>query len=117
MNGFRDIEKTSISLLLASIPLPLLPHITVFPVEPLLFLNSNIKSSIAEERILLIFFVPLIVEELILCFVFVTSIVQEQTNSFFLVPLIVEGQMHYFFFIPSMVEKQILWFVFVPSIV
>ncbi len=40
-----------------------------------LVVSSNVKSSIVEERILTIFFVPLIVEDQILWFVFVPSIV------------------------------------------
>ncbi len=37
--------------------------------------SSNVKASIVEERILSIFFVPLIVEEQLLWFVFVPLIV------------------------------------------
>jgi hypothetical protein len=41
-------------------------------------MTSNGKSSIVEERILRVVFVPSIVEERILRFVFVPSIVEEQ---------------------------------------
>ncbi len=58
------------------------------------YLNSNVKSSIVEERIRSILFVPSIVEGQILWFVFVPSIVWEQIKSFFYVPLIVEGRIH-----------------------
>ncbi len=78
---------------------------------------SNGKSSIVDEWILRLIFVPSIVEEQILRFVFVPSIVEEQILRFVFVPSIVGEQILRFVFVPSIVEEQVLWFVFVPLIV
>jgi hypothetical protein len=67
------------------------------------FLTSNGKSLIVEERILL--------------FVFVLSIVEERKLRFVFAPSIVGEQILRFVFVPSIVEEQILRLVFVPLIV
>jgi hypothetical protein len=77
----------------------------------------SVLPSIVEEQILRFIFIPSIVEEQILRFIFVPSIVEEQILCFVFIPSIVEDQILRFVFVPSIVEEQILCFVFVPSIV